>query len=205
MKKYIIIFFSLFSICMAAFGNDGWNDPQYSLTQVDSVEQTSTNSDAAGKGLFDGRKATATIYSLFVPGSGQTMLGSPYKGFGITFLAFGSALTTLISHNNFVASNERLDALEFQYKTSTTWEGSNNLYTSMNDAYKKLVQYKKMRNTFAIISAIVWTLNIADVLLNTEDEGEVVFSSISITNSPALLAGGIIDYQQRINVSIRLN
>ena len=204
MKKSTLIFFSLVSICVVAFGNDGWNDPQYSLTQVDSVEQASTNS-AAGKGLFDGRKSTAAIYSLFVPGSGQTMLGSPYKGFGITFLAFGSALTTLISHNNFVASNERLDALEFQYKTSTTWESSNNLYTSMNDAYKKLVLYKKTRNTFVIISAIVWTLNIADVLLNTEDEGEVVFSSISITKSPALLAGGIIDYQQRINVSIRLN
>jgi hypothetical protein len=205
MKNCIVLFLFIFSISGLALGNAGGDGPPFTMAGGDSVEQTVTNNNTAGKGIFEGRKPTAAIYSLIIPGSGQTMLGSPYKGFGITFIAFGSALTTLISHNNFVASNERMDALEFQYKSSTTWENSNALYLSMNDTHTKLVQYRKMRNTFAIISAVVWTLNIADVLFNTEDEGDVVFSINTIPSSPVMVAGGIFDQQQRVSVSIRID
>ncbi len=159
---------------------------------------------AAPPVLFTERRMTATIYSTVMPGSGQTMLGSPYKGFGFTFVAFGSALTTLISHNNFVASNERMDALEFQYKSSTTWESSSVLYGLMQETHEKLNNYKRIRNTFAVITAIVWTVNIADVILNTEDEGSAVFSGIQLENTSVLLAGSVADPQQRIRFSIPL-
>ncbi len=180
----------------------------------EQTPQTSTDSTVSGPaaasvnwkdGLFEGRKAKAVLYSLIIPGSGQTMLGSPYKGFSITFTAFGSALTTLISHNNFVASNERLDALEFQYKTATTWEVSNNLYTSMNETYTKLQRYKKMRNSFAIISAVVWTLNIADVMFNTGDEGEVIFSYLSLDAKEKIFASGLHDFQYALKLTLPLN
>ncbi|NUN70226.1 MAG: hypothetical protein HUU02_10995 [Bacteroidetes bacterium] len=156
------------------------------------------------EGTFAGRKGTAALSSLFIPGSGQTLLGSPYKGVTFTVLAFGTALTAVISHNNFVASNERLDALEFQYTTSTTWVVSSSLYSSMNDVYEKLNRYKRTRNTFAVIAAVVWTANIADVMFNTNDEGETVFSSVTVEHHPLLLADGTVDHQQRILVSIPL-
>lgn len=203
MKMFVKLI--LFVLCSGfLLGNDGAKLRNH-FAILDSTEGNFTTANSSTKGLLEGRRLTAAIYSLVIPGSGQTTLGSPYKGFGFTFVAFGSALTTLISHNNYVASNERLDALEFQYKTATTWESSNLLYTSMQDTHTKLLRYKNMRNAFAIVSALVWTLNIADVLYNTEDEGEVIFSSISITNPPILIAGGVVDHQQRLNISIPLN
>jgi hypothetical protein len=203
-NKIIILGLMLFLGSRFLSANDG-DTPVYRLMNVqDSLIQPSSEFTLFPAGLFEGRKGTATIYSLVIPGSGQTMLGSPYKGFSFTFIAFGSALTTLISHNNFVASNERLDALEFQYKNSTTWQVSNSLYSSMNEVYTKLNNYKRMRNTFAVISAVVWTLNIADVVFNTEDEGETVFSSVTIENSSVLLAGGVVDHQQRLLFSVPL-
>ncbi len=205
MRTFIHIIFIMATACMFVFGGDGGRDRMFLMMRTDSTANTSANGDNADKSIFGGRKGTAAIYSLIMPGSGQTMLGSPYKGFTFTFVAFGSALTTLISHNNFVASNERMDALEFQYKSSTTWETSDLLYTHMKETHTKLVRYKNMRNTFAVISAIVWSLNIADVLFNTEDEGEIIFSSISITTAPTLIAAGVVDQQQRINFSIPLD
>lgn len=190
--------------CHSLFGNEGGASIYRLVSVQDTTAPSASEFGTPAKGLFDGRKGTATLYSLVIPGSGQTMLGSPYKGFSFTFLAFGSALTTLISHNNFVASNERLDALEFQYKNSTTWQVSNSLYSSMNEVYSKMNRYKRMRNTFAVISAVVWSLNIADVMFNTPDEGETVFSSVTVDHTSVLLAGGVVDHQQRIMLSVPL-
>ncbi|MCK9410626.1 MAG: DUF5683 domain-containing protein [Bacteroidetes bacterium] len=205
MKSKIVVLVFLLLLCSRSlYGKDG-GTPVYRFVFIpDSVPTAQSDFGVPPSGLFDGRKGTAALYSFFIPGSGQTMLGSPYKGFTFTFLAFGSALTSLISHNNFVASNERLDALEFQYKNSTTWQVSNSLYSSMNSVYSKLNNYKRTRNTFAVISAVVWTLNIADVVLNTNDEGETVFSSVTIDQSSVLMAGGAIDHQQRILLSVPL-
>ena len=205
MKNFVCFFIAAVIMSSTVYSNDGGRMRTFGQGIIDSVDQSQHPVLNEGKGLFNGRKSTAVIYSLIIPGSGQTWLGSPYKGFGFTFVAFGCGLTTLISHNNFVASNERLDALEFQYKTSTTWEYSNLIYTSMIESHSKMVKYKKMRNSFAVISAVVWSLNIADLLFNTDDEGEVIFSSISVTDSPVLVAGGIVDQQKRLTFSIPLD
>lgn len=189
--KFISMHILFLMLCTASvFGGNG-------------DDSTGKSFSESAKRIAEERKSTALLYSIILPGSGQTMLGSPYKGFGFTLVGFGSALTTLISHNNFVASNERLDALEFQYRNSTTWEASNQIYKSLNETYTKMKSYQKMRNTFALVSAVVWTFNIVDVMFLTEDEGESVFSMLRMEQTAVAIAGNI-DHQQQLQLRIPL-
>lgn len=204
MKNNIIAIALLLLSCS---GVASAGDGQRASARLFLLQDSTENAPLFGvipEGTFAGRKGTAALYSLFIPGSGQTMLGSPYKGVAFTVLAFSTALTSVISHNNFVASNERLDALEFQYKTSTTWVVSQSLYTSMLDVHEKMNRYQRTRNTFAVIATVVWTANLADVMFNTQDEGEAVFSSVTIDQQPMMLADGTMTQQSRIQISIPL-
>ncbi len=135
------------------------------------------------------RRTTATIYSCILPGSGQTMFGHTYKGVGFTLLAFGSALTAGISHNNFVARNERLDALEFNYANASTWENANLIYNSMQGAHSQLKRDKNRRDLFLVVSAVIWVSNIIDIMYLTEDQGQSLFSSAK--SEPPLQFGAI--------------
>lgn len=146
------------------------NSFQYSLRSDSTALETAPEDEA------DSRRTTALLYSCIMPGSGQTMLGHTYKGVGFTLVAFGSMLTAAISHNNYVARNERLDALEYQYANTTTWISANSIYNDMIGVQKKLVQDRDRRNIFLSISAVVWAVNIVDVLYNTEDLGQELFS-----------------------------
>ncbi len=130
------------------------------------------------------RRANALLMSAVVPGAGQTMLGDPYKGVGFTLAYFGAALTALISQNNFVARGERLDALEFQYATSTSWVSSNFIYGQMKESYDLWKQDRNRRNAFLVVSAVIWIANIADLLYNTEDRGEKIFSQNAANGTP---------------------
>ena len=148
---------------------------------ADTAEQQ-ISSASTGIGGMSSRRTTALLYSALVPGSGQTFLGESYKGVGFTLTAFGSLLTSIISHNNFVARNERLDALEFEYANATSWVMAEYTYENMRSAHQQLQRDKNRRDLFIVITAVVWTLNIVDVLYNTEDHGESLFSTDSGQN-----------------------
>lgn len=147
------------------------------------------------------RRTSALIYSCIMPGSGQTMMGHTYKGVGFTLVAFGSVLTAAISHNNYVARVERLDALEYQYANATTWLSANSVYNDMIGVQKKLVQDRDRRNIFLSVSAVIWAANIVDLLYNTEDLGQEVFSLNSVENTRALT---LVDSPHRPLVSLSL-
>lgn len=134
------------------------------------------------------RRNSALLYSLIMPGSGQTMLGHSYKGVSFSIAAFGSALTAAISHNNFIARHERLDALEYQYSIATNWLTANLIYTDMIGVQKKLIQDRDRRNIFLAISAVIWAANIVDLLYNTEDRGQTLFSHDERTAPPTVVA-----------------
>ncbi|MEW6062739.1 MAG: DUF5683 domain-containing protein [Bacteroidota bacterium] len=154
----------------------------YALQTQDSVQAISLQQREAQQTK---RRTTALLYSLAMPGSGQTMLGHPYKGVGFTLAAFGSLLTAVISHNNFIASNERLDALEFQYANATNWVSANTLYNDMIGVEQKLKLDRNRRNIFLAITAVIWAANVVDVLYNTEDQGQTIFSQRSLVAQPA--------------------
>ncbi len=149
---------------------------QFAFAEIKDSTISISTSAARASDESSSRKTTAIIYSCFIPGAGQTLLGDPYKGAGFTLVAFGSAITALISHNNYVARNERLDALEYQYKVSTNWTSSDYIYQSMLDAHHLLVSDRNRRNIFLAVSAVIWVVNVADVIWNTEDHGQRMFS-----------------------------
>lgn len=155
----------------------------YALQTQDSVQVMALQQREA---QLASRRTTALLYSLAMPGSGQTMLGHPYKGVAFTLAAFGSLLTAVISHNNFIASNERLDALEFQYANATNWVSANTLYNDMIGVEQKLKLDRDRRNIFLAITAVIWTANVVDVLYNTEDQGQTIFSRQHVSYQPSM-------------------
>lgn len=188
MKKFsFIILVSLLSVpsLYAQIGESGTYMLAHALLTQDSALTTPAQQREM---QMTSRRTTALLYSLAMPGSGQTMLGHPYKGVGFTLAAFGSLLTAVISHNNFVASNERLDALEFQYANATNWVSANTLYNDMIGVEQQLKQHRSKRNIFIVVTAVIWSVNIVDVLYNTEDEGQTVFSQRATLNLPATAA-----------------
>lgn len=153
---------------------------------INQPEKRDTSAPAAAPAVnaheMTPRRVNALVLSVVVPGAGQTMLGDTYKGLGFTLAYFGSALTALISHNNFIARGERLDALEYQYSSSTNWTSSDVIYGQMKESYQQWKDDRRRRNIFIAVSAAIWIANIADLLYNTEDSGEKVFSHSVLKN-----------------------
>ncbi len=177
-KKHIIqslLFIALFLHSSLAGDRPGIASLYLPVQQLADSQQTVL---PVQYGQNSSRHSTALIYSCVMPGAGQTMLGHTYKGLGFTLSAFGSLLTAVISHNNFVARGERLDALEFQYMYATNWVTADAIYVSMREAHGQMKTDKNRRDVFLAVAAIIWTANIVDVLYNTEDEGETMFSLI---------------------------
>jgi hypothetical protein len=181
------------SCSFVLYGNDG--NTIRSLVFINAVNDSSLSAGLARVQLSEeettSRKTTALLFSCVVPGSGQTMFGHTYKGVAFSLTAFGSLLTAVISHNNFIAREERLDVLEYQYKNTASWVSADIIYRSMGDAHAQLKRDRDRRNIFITISAVVWTANILDLLYNTEDEGQTLFSVGGDGNMglPALASG----------------
>lgn len=180
-----------------------FRDQEQDTNRVQSTQrvESSTNRIVLNSQEGDSRYSTALIYSCVMPGSGQTMLGHTYKGVAFTLTAFSSVLTAVISHNNFVARGERLDALEYQYANATNWVSANYLYSEMQSAHTQLTLDRNKRNLFLMISAAVWTLNIVDVMYNTEDQGQPLFSVTRLTD---VLLAGQVESPHRPLVSLSL-
>jgi hypothetical protein len=188
MQSKILIVVSFFAVLMLHAG-----EPQRSAMALESALQSSDSVQQSEKMLLGenesaSRRNSALLYSLIMPGSGQTMLGHSYKGVSFSIAAFGSALTAAISHNNFIARHERLDALEYQYSIATNWLTANLIYTDMIGVQKKLIQDRDRRNIFLAISAVIWAANIVDLLYNTEDRGQTLFSYDERMATPTVLA-----------------
>ncbi len=123
------------------------------------------------KGFLSERKLTALTYSTFIPGAGQFYLGHKLKGVIFTLAAFGSLTTTIVSHNNLVGANERLENLEIQYKSTLNWEKAEQIWQEMLQVKSDADRDYKRRNLFLKITVGVWIANIVDVLFFTSDKG----------------------------------
>jgi hypothetical protein len=205
-NKILFITGFFFSFCAGGEKNNVDDRTSYpvnffshSLANLDTVQSTDKNIDA----VKNPRLTTALIYSCVMPGSGQTMLGHSTKGVAFSIVAFGSALTTLISHNNYIARVERMDALEFQYANATNWASANNIYLEMLSAHKLLQSDKNRRNLFLLVTAVVWSVNIFDVLYFTDDRGGNAFSQREFPET-AVFALFNLPHQPILSVSIPL-
>jgi TM2 domain-containing membrane protein YozV len=129
--------------------------------------------------LFNQRKVTALVYSTFIPGAGQFYLGHKVKGVFFTLATFGSLVTTIVSQNNLVGGNERLENLELQYLNTMNWERADQLWQEMLQVKADIDKDYKRRNLFLGVTVGIWVANIIDVLFFTPDKGSGdIFGSI---------------------------
>ncbi|CUS82192.1 DUF5683 domain-containing protein [Candidatus Kryptobacter tengchongensis] len=117
------------------------------------------------------RKLTALTYSTFIPGAGQFYLGHKLKGAVFTLTAFSSLVVTIVSQNNLVGGNERLENLEIQYQSTMNWEKAEQIWQEMLQVKSDIDRDYKRRNLFLGITAGIWVANIIDVLFFTSDKG----------------------------------
>jgi TM2 domain-containing membrane protein YozV len=129
--------------------------------------------------LFNQRKVTALVYSTFIPGAGQFYLGHKVKGVFFTLATFGSLVTTIVSQNNLVGGNERLENLELQYLNTMNWERADQLWQEMLQVKADIGKDYERRNLFLGVTVGIWVANIIDVLFFTSDKGSGdIFGSI---------------------------
>ncbi|MCX6138932.1 MAG: DUF5683 domain-containing protein [Ignavibacteriales bacterium] len=174
------------------------------LISAESQDSLGTRIPVAGDA--SSRKTTAIVYSVFIPGAGQSMLGNTTKGAAFTLSFVGSALTALISHNNYIARGERLDALEYQYTNATNWQSADNIYRGMIGAHDQLKSDKKRRDLFLVAAVAIWAVNIVDLVMNTEDKGQSVFSMLHVAPLTDVACRTVVDptNQSLFSISIPL-
>ncbi len=131
------------------------------------------------------RKMIGVVLSTLVPGSGQTYLGHQTKGAVLTLTTLGSALVAVLSENNVSGRNERLDELKVQYGLSIRYVDADDLWRRMVETKGILDRNQRQRDLFIKVAAALWVVNIVDVLLFTEDEGEKTFGA-RMEESPIL-------------------
>ncbi len=123
------------------------------------------------------RKLTAVVLSTVLPGTGQTYLGHSSKGAALTVGMFGCGLVAAISENNVVGRNERLEELQALYQQSTTWVSADYYWRQMVETKGILDRDMKRRDLFAKLTIAVWVANMVDIILFSEDIGQVTFGS----------------------------
>jgi hypothetical protein len=185
-----------------------------------SIAQTidsSTTSKPAVEGLgWTERKTVAVILSTLIPGSGQTFLGHTEKGAAFTLSAFGSVLITVMSENDVVGRNERLDELNAAYGKYEPAGGGGQAFkpiassfTTADLLWRQMVETRELaesdarrRNLFRTIAVAVWVANLVDILLFTDDLGEKTFGS---AGEPSTRVALVPDRHNGVNavVSVR--
>lgn len=128
-------------------------------------------SQSSNESFISKRKLTALTYSVFIPGAGQFYLGHKIKGAVFTLTTFGSLITAVVSQNNLVGGNERLENLEIQYQSTMNWERAEQIWQEMLQVKAGIDRDYKRRNLFLGITAGLWAVNIIDVLFFTTDKG----------------------------------
>lgn len=141
--------------------------PTLLLAQFKSQNNESLKNDE----FISKRKLTALTYSTFIPGAGQFYLGHKIKGAFFTLTTFGSLVVTIVSQNNLVGGNERLENLEMQYMSTMNWEKAEQIWQEMVRVKSDIDKDYKRRNLFLGITAGIWIANIIDVLFFTSDKG----------------------------------
>lgn len=142
-----------------------------SLSMAQFNRQSNSLNFKEGNGFLSKRKLTALTYSTFIPGAGQFYLGHKFKGVIFTLVAFGSLTTTIVSHNNLIGENERLENLEIQYQSTLNWEKAEQIWQEMLRVKSDADKDYRRRNLFLKITIGVWVVNIIDVLFFTPDKG----------------------------------
>ncbi|MBM4160776.1 MAG: hypothetical protein FJ217_06735 [Ignavibacteria bacterium] len=121
------------------------------------------------------RRIVSVVLSTLIPGSGQTYLGHTEKGAGFTLATLASGLITILSENNIIGRNERLDELKAQYDISTNYIGADTIWAKMVSTKSILDKDVRRRDLFLKLTVAFWVANLVDIVFFTDDKGERTF------------------------------
>lgn len=168
----LIISFNLF----ASMQSDGEEKSRItSKSKMELLNDLSSGSSLP-KMEWTGRKITATVLSALVPGSGQTYLGEHIKGVFITLAFYGTAVTAIISHNNFLAREDRINMLTRAYLLENEFIKADQIWLEIKDEENNRKYDDQRRKIFAYSAMGVWLINMIDVIFLSEDKGGDIFS-----------------------------
>lgn len=175
--NFISIFLLILSFNLFASVQNGGEEK----SQVATKSKMELLNDLSGSAYlpkmeWTGRKITATILSALVPGSGQTYLGEHIKGVFITLAFYGTAVTAIISHNNFLAREDRINMLTRSYLQENEYIKADQIWLEIKDEENNRKFDDQRRKMFAYSAMGVWIINMIDVVFLSEDKGGDVFS-----------------------------
>jgi len=149
---------------------------------------------------FTPRKTKALIFSTFVPGSGQTYLGSELKGMGITLAFYGTALTAVIAYNNAQGREDRIKVLTQDYNTKGNYNDAEEVWQSILVEKEDRDNDYTRSSIFTWLAVGVWIYNVFDVIFLTDDQGENEFS----LNYP-MIDFDLVTHNDYNGVALKLN
>jgi len=138
--------------------------------RADTIAQTQSQQNT-----WSDRRIISVVLSSLIPGSGQTYLGHTEKGAAFTLGTLASGLVTILSENNIVGRNERLEELKAQYNVATNYIGADTIWAKMVSTKSILDKDVRRRDLFLKLTAVFWVANLVDIVFFTDDKGEKTF------------------------------
>lgn len=172
-------------------GQDSVRRQQPDTTVQASAEQNS----------WSERKIISVVFSTLIPGSGQTYLGHTEKGAAFTLGTLTSGLITILSENNIIGRNERLDELKAQYQVATNYIAADTIWAKMVSTKSILDKDVRRRDLFLKLTVAFWVANLVDILFFSEDKGERPFGLLETGRTSFAL---VPDPKNGINASLSI-
>lgn len=172
----ILLSLSLFVILFCGFSFAGENEDR-KLSKLDFIYAAKELPSKPALEL-EGRNLYAFAISFFIPGGGQTFLGHHLKGAAITLGFYGTAVASIIAHNNFTGREDRIEVLTQEYKKASDFDEANFIWNEIKTEENNRKYDNQRRKIFGFTAAAIWVYNIVDILFFSEDQGEDIFSLI---------------------------
>lgn len=154
-------------------------DKSYIEKSFYAFNDLSTNNQKVGfQSLLTPRRLTGLAYSFFVPGSGQIYLGHQTKGMIFAVSFFTSLVGAIVSQNNFIGNQERIQSLQFEYLNADRFTLADYYWKQMVSVHDEQKLHEKTRNIFTVATILIWSVNLVDYIFLSDDKGPIEFSSI---------------------------
>lgn len=125
---------------------------------------------------FGSRHSNSMIFSILLPGAGQTYFGHEIKGAAISISYFGSVVTAILANNNFKAREERIEILTQDYLKADKFSTAEKIWNDIQTEINNREINERNRTLFTITAAAIWVYGIVDLIYFTDDQGDTSFA-----------------------------
>jgi len=116
-------------------------------------------------GLSPKTRVKAALRSLFIPGWGQYYSGQTTRAYVVNIATVGFGIGTIIADYDFRQKRDDYKQAQTDLENATSYEEISRLRQFVFDKNREAYDAETTRNTFAIITAALWTYNVLDALI----------------------------------------